>query len=75
MTELYALVGEILTTTGPTRAAVVIREGEIVDLLRDPQYGELPEEHREFAPVSSWTASMSTRRRFVSPIGPRAPRV
>jgi N-acetylglucosamine-6-phosphate deacetylase len=49
MTELYALVGEILTTTGPTRAAVVIREGEIVDLLRDPQYGELPEEHREFA--------------------------
>jgi N-acetylglucosamine-6-phosphate deacetylase len=49
MTELYALVGEILTTTGPTRAAVVIREGEIVDLLRDPQYGELPEWHREFA--------------------------
>jgi N-acetylglucosamine-6-phosphate deacetylase len=49
MPELHALVGEILTTTGPARAAVVIREGTIVDLLRDPQSRDLPGEYREFA--------------------------
>ena len=49
MAELYALVGEILTTSGPTRAAVVVRDGKIVDLVRGPRSGDLPEEHREFA--------------------------
>jgi N-acetylglucosamine-6-phosphate deacetylase len=48
MNEPYALVGEILTTTGPTRAVVVIRNGKIDALLRDPQYGDLPEVRREF---------------------------
>ena len=49
MAEPYALVGEILTTSGPTRAAVVVRDGKIVDLVRGPRSGDLPEEHREFA--------------------------
>ena len=49
MAEPYALVGEILTTPGPTRAAVVVRDGKIVDLVRGPRSGDLPEEHREFA--------------------------
>jgi N-acetylglucosamine-6-phosphate deacetylase len=49
MNEPYALVGEVLTTAGPTRAAVVIREGKIDTLLRDPRSGDLPEKHREFA--------------------------
>ncbi len=49
MAEPYALVGEILTTSGPTRAAVVVQDGKIVDLMRGPRSGDLPEEHREFA--------------------------
>jgi N-acetylglucosamine-6-phosphate deacetylase len=49
MNEPYALVGEVLTTAGPTRAAVVIRDGKIDTLLRDPRSGDLPEKHREFA--------------------------
>jgi N-acetylglucosamine-6-phosphate deacetylase len=49
MAEPYALVGKILTTSGPTRAAVVVRDGKIVDLVRGPRSGDLPEEHREFA--------------------------
>jgi cytosine/adenosine deaminase-related metal-dependent hydrolase len=49
MIEPYALSGEVLTTTGPARAAVVIRDGKIVDLLRDPRSGDLPEERRELA--------------------------
>jgi N-acetylglucosamine-6-phosphate deacetylase len=49
MNEPYALVGEVLTTTGPTRAAVVIRDGKIDALLRDPRPGDLPEERWEFA--------------------------
>ncbi len=49
MNEPYALVGEVLTTTGPARAAVVVRAGKIEALLRDPRSGDLPEEHREFA--------------------------
>src|SRR5215211_8431438 len=49
MTGPYALVGEVLTTTGSTRAAVVIRDGKIDALLRDPRSGDLPKEHREFA--------------------------
>jgi N-acetylglucosamine-6-phosphate deacetylase len=48
MIEPYALVGEILTTAGPTRAAVVIRDGKIDALLRDARPGDLPEERREF---------------------------
>jgi N-acetylglucosamine-6-phosphate deacetylase len=48
MTEPYALVGEILTTAGPTRAAVVIQDGKIDALLRDARPGDLPEERREF---------------------------
>jgi N-acetylglucosamine-6-phosphate deacetylase len=48
MTEPYAMVGEVLTTTGPTRAAVVIQDGKIDALLRDPRSGDLPEERREF---------------------------
>jgi N-acetylglucosamine-6-phosphate deacetylase len=48
MTESNALVGEVLTTTGPTRAAVVIRDGKIDALLRDPRSGDLPEERRQF---------------------------
>src|SRR5829696_3719655 len=48
MTEPYAMVGEVLTTTGPTRAAVVIQDGKIDALLRDPRRGDLPEERREF---------------------------
>jgi N-acetylglucosamine-6-phosphate deacetylase len=42
------MVGEVLTTTGPTRAAVVIQDGKIDALLRDPRSGDLPEERREF---------------------------
>src|SRR3712207_6990181 len=48
MTGPYALVGEVLSTTGPTRAAVVIRDGKIDALLRDPRSGDLPRERREF---------------------------
>jgi N-acetylglucosamine-6-phosphate deacetylase len=49
MNEPYALVGEVLTTAGPTRAAVVIREGKIDALLREPRSGDLAENRREFA--------------------------
>jgi len=42
------MVGEILTTAGPTRGAVVIQDGKIDALLRDPRPGVLPEERREF---------------------------
>jgi N-acetylglucosamine-6-phosphate deacetylase len=49
MTGPYALVGEILTTAGPTRAAVEIRDGKIAALVREPRTGDLPEECREFA--------------------------
>ena len=48
MTGPYAMVGEILTTAGPTRGAVVIQDGKIDALLRDPRPGVLPEERREF---------------------------
>ena len=49
MNEPYALVGEVLTTAGPTRAAVVIRNGKIDGLLREPRSGDLPSKHRETA--------------------------
>jgi N-acetylglucosamine-6-phosphate deacetylase len=49
MAEPYALVEEILTASGPSRAAVVIQDGKVVDLMRGPRSGDLPEEHREFA--------------------------
>jgi N-acetylglucosamine-6-phosphate deacetylase len=49
MVEPYALVGETLTTSGLTRAAVVVQNGKIDALLRDPRTGDLPREHREFA--------------------------
>jgi N-acetylglucosamine-6-phosphate deacetylase len=49
MAEAYALVGETLTTSGPTRAAVVVQNGKIDALLRDPRSGDLPEERREIA--------------------------
>ncbi len=49
MNEPYALVGEVLTTAGPTRAAVVIRSGKIDAVLREPRSGDLPSKHREFA--------------------------
>jgi N-acetylglucosamine-6-phosphate deacetylase len=49
MNEPYALVGEVLTTAGPTRAAVVIRGGKIDAVLREPRSGDLPRKHREFA--------------------------
>ena len=49
MNEPYALVGEVLTTAGPTRAAVVIRNGKIDGLLREPRSGDLPSKHRESA--------------------------
>jgi N-acetylglucosamine-6-phosphate deacetylase len=48
MSEPYALVGEVLTTAGPTRAAVVIRDGKIDALVGDPRPRDLPEERREF---------------------------
>jgi N-acetylglucosamine-6-phosphate deacetylase len=47
MAEAYALIGEIFTTSGPTRAAVVVQSGKIDALLRDPRSGDLPEERRE----------------------------
>src|SRR5215207_3975184 len=34
VTAPYALVGETLTPTGPDRAAVMVRDGRIVDLVR-----------------------------------------
>ena len=49
MNEPYALVGEVLTTAGPTRAGIVILGGKIDALLRDPRVGDLPSERREFA--------------------------
>ena len=49
MSEPYALVGEVLTTEAPTRAAVVIRDGKIDAVLREPRSGDLPGNHREFA--------------------------
>ena len=49
MNEPYALVGKVLTTSGPTRAAVVIRNGKIDGLLREPRSGDLPSKHRETA--------------------------
>jgi N-acetylglucosamine-6-phosphate deacetylase len=49
MSEPYALVGEVLTTEAPTRAAVVIRDGKIDTLLREPRSGDLPRNRREFA--------------------------
>jgi N-acetylglucosamine-6-phosphate deacetylase len=49
MNEPYALVGEVLTTAGTTRAAVVIRDGKIDAVLREPRSGDLPSKHREFA--------------------------
>jgi N-acetylglucosamine-6-phosphate deacetylase len=49
LNEPYALVGETLTPTGVTRAAVVIQDGKIADLVRDPRSGDLPEERREFS--------------------------
>jgi N-acetylglucosamine-6-phosphate deacetylase len=49
MSEPYALVGEVLTTEGSYRAAVVIRDGKIDAVLREPRSGDLPRNHREFA--------------------------
>src|ERR671925_108516 len=49
MTGPYALVGEVLTTAGPTRAAVVIQDGKINALLRDPRSRDLHDVHGEFA--------------------------
>ncbi len=49
MSEPYALVGEVLTTEAPTRAAVVIRDGKIDAVLREPRSRDLPGNHREFA--------------------------
>ena len=48
MSDPYALVGEVLTTAGPARAAVVIRDGKVDAVLRDPRPADLPEVHREF---------------------------
>ncbi len=47
MTEPYALVGETLTAAGVTRAAVVVRDGEISDLMWNPRSGDLPKRRRE----------------------------
>lgn len=49
MSEPYALVGEVLASEAPTRAAVVIRDGKIDALLREPGSGDLPRDQREFA--------------------------
>jgi N-acetylglucosamine-6-phosphate deacetylase len=49
VSNTYALLGEVLTTAGPTRAAVVIRDGKIDAVLRDPRPGALPDERRELA--------------------------
>ncbi len=49
MAEAYALIGEIFTTSGPTRATVVVQNGKIDALLQDPRSGDLPEERREIA--------------------------
>jgi N-acetylglucosamine-6-phosphate deacetylase len=49
VSEPCALVGEVLATTGPARAAVVIQDGKIDAVLRDPRSADLPEERREFA--------------------------
>jgi hypothetical protein len=49
MNEPYALVGEVLTPAGPTRVAVVIRDGKIDAVLREPQSGDLPSKYRNFA--------------------------
>jgi N-acetylglucosamine-6-phosphate deacetylase len=48
VTAPYALVGETLTPTGPDRAAVMVRDGRIVDLVRSPRPEALPEDSREF---------------------------
>lgn len=45
----WALVGETLTLSGPARAAVVVRDEKIVDVVRDPISGDLPSDRREFA--------------------------
>lgn len=49
MSATYALVGDALTLAGVARTAVVIREGGIAEVLRDPSSGDLPEESRSFS--------------------------
>lgn len=44
-----ALIGNTLTRSGPARAAVVILGEKIVDVVRNPVYGDLPAECREFS--------------------------
>lgn len=43
---LRALVGNALTDAGPRRAAVVIQDDKILDVVPDPSSGDLPDESR-----------------------------
>jgi N-acetylglucosamine-6-phosphate deacetylase len=44
----WALVGDTLTPSGSTRAAVVVRGEKIAEVVRDPVSGDLPADRREF---------------------------
>ena len=46
MSTPFALVGDAIATTGRYRAAVVIRDGKVFELTRDPRSGDLPKDNR-----------------------------
>ena len=43
----YALVGDVLVPAPVGRAAVIIEDGKISDVVRSPRRADLPREHRE----------------------------
>lgn len=47
MTTPYALLGEVFAPEAIGPAAVVVRDGKILDLVRSPHAGDLPQERRE----------------------------
>jgi len=48
---LYALVGDVLAPGAIGRAAVVIRDGKILEVVRSPRPADLPRERREISGI------------------------
>lgn len=46
MTPPFALVGDAVTPEGRDRAAVIVKYGKISEVVKEPRYGDLPEDHR-----------------------------